>query len=365
MTEPTRTALTGVRVFDGERLSQPRTVVIEDGVIGSAQDAADAVVIDAQGAALLPGLIDAHVHVSDRQMLKTLASWGVTTALDMACWPATQMDSVRNVHGLTDIRSAGLPAIGPHGPHAMFVPSDAIVLTVEQAQTFVTARVAEESDYIKIVLEDPGKGGLEQVVADALVALAHTAGKKVIAHAATHGAYTMALLSGADVITHFPLGSPLTAEQASTMARDGRGAVPTLTMMEGKANKSAQPELYDRAKPSIAVLLHAGVPVMAGTDAHAPNGPRDPAPVAHGESLHHELQLLVEAGMSRAQALRAATSDIARYFDLPDRGAVEPGLRADLLLVDGDPLVDIRATRRITHVWCAGSEVTPAQPNVP
>ncbi len=64
--------------------------------------------------------------------------------------------------------------------------------------------------------------------------------------------------------------------------------------------------------------------------------------------------------MSPAEALRAATIDNARHFGLHDRGAVEPGLRADLVLLDSDPLANIRATRRITRIWCAGTEVTPA-----
>jgi imidazolonepropionase-like amidohydrolase len=58
-------------------------------------------------------------------------------------------------------------------------------------------------------------------------------------------------------------------------------------------------------------------------------------------------------------ALRAATVLPARYFGLPDRGAVEPGLRADLVLVAGDPVTDISATRRIERIWCGGTERRP------
>ncbi|GAA5610142.1 hypothetical protein Spla01_01278 [Streptomyces platensis] len=70
--------------------------------------------------------------------------------------------------------------------------------------------------------------------------------------------------------------------------------------------------------------------------------------------------LLVDAGLTTVDALRAATSLAARHFGLTDRGAVEPGLRADLVLVDGDPIADIRATRRIRRIWCGGTEHTPA-----
>ncbi|WP_254873746.1 hypothetical protein [Streptomyces sp. CAI-21] len=85
MTASTATALTHVRVFDGERLREPGTVVIDGPLIGT--DPAGARVVDCRGATLLPGLIDAHVHVRDAGTLDRLAHHGVTTALDMGGWP--------------------------------------------------------------------------------------------------------------------------------------------------------------------------------------------------------------------------------------------------------------------------------------
>lgn len=81
--------------------------------------------------------------------------------------------------------------------------------------------------------------------------------------------------------------------------------------------------------------------------------------VLDGGSLHDELELLTGAGLSTVDALRAATVLPAEHFGLRDRGAVRPGLRADLVLVDGDPRADIRATRAISRVWCAGIERNP------
>jgi imidazolonepropionase-like amidohydrolase len=102
----------------------------------------------------------------------------------------------------------------------------------------------------------------------------------------------------------------------------------------------------------------AGVPILAGTDANDSAG--TPARVPHGESLHRELELLVDAGLSTLEALLAATALPARYFGLSDRGTTEPGKRADLVLIDGDPLADIRATRSIRRIWCGGIEHKPA-----
>ena len=155
-----------------------------------------------------------------------------------------------------------------------------------------------------------------------------------------------------------------------------RVLIPTLVMMEGLARATVRPGLdYGAARASVTVMYRAGVPILAGTDAHDPGATdtgatgtgtgadadrfASPAAVPHGSSLHHELELLVDAGLSTVDALRAATTRPARYFGLADRGVVEPGRRADLVLIDGDPLHDIKATQAIRRVWCAGIEVIP------
>jgi len=89
------------------------------------------------------------------------------------------------------------------------------------------------------------------------------------------------------------------------------------------------------------------VPILAGTDAPNPG-------TTFGASMHDELALLVSAGLTPSQALEAATSAPARAFSLSDRGRIAAGLRADLLLVDGDPTSDILATRHIAGVWHSG-----------
>ncbi|GAA3296489.1 hypothetical protein GCM10020295_26420 [Streptomyces cinereospinus] len=99
-------------------------------------------------------------------------------------------------------------------------------------------------------------------------------------------------------------------------------------------------------------LHDAGVPIIAGTDANPFVGM--PFHVAHGTALHEELALLVSAGLSCTEALQAATNKAATALRLTDRGTVSPGLRADLLLVKGDPTTDITATRQVEAVWIAG-----------
>lgn len=361
MTTLGRTALRDVRVFDGRGLTEPRTVVIDGAVIGA--DATGAEVVDAAGAVLLPGLIDAHIHPEGHDALAALAAHGVTTGLTMATWPAELVAALRDAPGLTDIRSAGLPAIGPGGLHARMpgLAELAVVRDPAHARRFVADRVAEGSDYLKIMLEAPGEGGLPEDVAAELVAAAREHGLTVVAHAGSQGAYALALDVGADVITHLPLGAPLTDDHVRRIAADGRVVIPTLEMMHGLAGAlNLPPGSYEAAAHGVAALHAAGVPILAGTDANVtPGVPYQPA---FGASLHDELARLVDAGLSTAAALRAATSLPARHFGLTDRGAVEPGLRADLVLVDGDPIADISATRAIRRVWLAGAEPMPHTP---
>jgi len=119
---------------------------------------------------------------------------------------------------------------------------------------------------------------------------------------------------------------------------------------------------FDGALRSVAALHRAGVPVLAGTDANYPDEagahPLLRAYAGHGIALHHELTLLTRAGLTAAEALAAATSVPARIFGLADRGRIAPGLRADLLLVDGDPCADITATREIVAIWRGGTRLT-------
>jgi imidazolonepropionase-like amidohydrolase len=353
-------ALTNVRVFDGRELRRPSTVVIDGGIVDG--NSAGARIIDAGGATLLPGFIDAHVHLLEEGHLQQLADFGVTTTLDMGAWPPAMVDSLRNRTGMADIRSAGIPATTAGSSHSRLPgwPAGEVVEGPAGAARFVTDRIAEGADYVKLIVDTPGP---DQQILDALVAASHRHGKLTVAHAASTAAVDMALQAGVDMITHVPLDRPLTASTTTRILAQACVMIPTLTMMKGIVDRVAakQPQgvpaagpSYESARDSVAALHRAGVPILAGTDANA--GPGIPFSPRHGESLHDELELLIDAGLSTVEALRAATVLPAQHFRLHDRGVIEPGRRADLVLIDGDPIADIRATRQIRRVWCAGVE---------
>jgi imidazolonepropionase-like amidohydrolase len=106
---------------------------------------------------------------------------------------------------------------------------------------------------------------------------------------------------------------------------------------------------YAAHRDGVQSLVQAGATLVVGTDASAGG-----SPAAHGISVHREIELLTEAGLSPLQVLRAATSTPADVFSLSDRGRIVVGRRADLLMVRGNPIDDITATRDTLRVWRAG-----------
>lgn len=350
----TRTVLRGVRVYRDDTFGEPEDVVIDGGVIGTDSAGAEEV---GSGGYLVPGLIDCHVHLYGPQTLEALSAHGVTTGLDMSS-PAPLVAALRGLPGVTDIRSPLIAASSPTSAHAerlKAIPGaqEAHVSGPADADAWVARHVDQGADYIKVVIDLPG---FDQETVDALVAASHTRGLKVVAHASRHDAVDMAQRAGVDILTHAPLDRPIEAAQAAELTAAGAVIVPTLTMMQGIVARVAAAggpgPSYAPARASVAALHAAGMPILAGTDANAT--PAAPASPAFGTSLHDELELLVDAGLTPVEALNAATSEAAQHFGLDDRGRIEAGLRADLVLLDRDPSTDIGAIRTITGVWCGG-----------
>ena len=374
-----RVAIKNVRVFDGHGFGEPSTITIDGGVIVGDGDGAEEV--DCHGGFLLPGFIDAHIHLQDENDLRQMAKYGITTGLDMATWPASKLKALRGRSGLTDIRSPGVPATCEGSMHSRIlpIPKEVLVSGPDDAKQFVANRVSEGADYIKIIADVPGPN---QETLNALVTAAHEQNLLVIAHASAYTPFSMALEARADVLTHAPLDKPVDDKIVKGMVAENRVSVPTLTMMEAlmkppsfgalfllllrpsifwaiirarRENPNRQGRKYEHARESVTAMYRAGVPILAGTDSHS--GPGSPLKVLHGDSFHHELELLVDAGLSTADALQAGTSLPAKHFRLDDRGVIEVGKRADLVLLADNPLLDIRATRSIRRVWCGGTEV--------
>lgn len=388
MTEAT--AIVNARVFDGTRLRDWTSVRFADGVITDCATGPTArdgdVVVDAEGGTLLPGLIDSHIHLVPGALAQGL-TFGVTTALDMfsqADVMAVAKQQAAARPDVADVRSAGIGATAPGGhPSAMYAPFPTLT-GPEQAEQFVADRVAEGSDHVK-VFGPSGTAGprtmpsLDLATITALAKAAHRRGLVVVAHIHSVAGMGEVVSAGVDVIAHVPVDGELDGALAERIAEAGIAVGPTLATIEnvlgepGGAAVAADPRLaaalgdaqarrlssgasgrhgrampsYSRAEENVGRLVDAGVTVLAGTDAPNPG-------TVFGASLHRELELLGRCGMTPAQALNAATAAPARVFGLADRGQVAPGRRADLMLVSGDPLTDITATRAIERIWRAG-----------
>ncbi|KAI1422585.1 putative hydrolase [Xylaria sp. FL1777] len=354
-------AITNVRVFDGHQLLPATTVVIEGDTIRNMGDYSDAsTIIDGNGGVLLPGLIDAHAHPMNITDLQNLSRYGVTTTMVMACFQPQLCQSLKNHAGLVDAMTGSLPAAAPGSVHGNLIVSiegngDRLVANASVASQWVDNEVAWGPEFVKLIASSPG---LDQQTLNILTQRSHELGKPVACHASALDAYIQAINAGVDNIQHAPLDAPISPCQAKQIASGGHVATPTLTILRAISDGSPATRNYTAAEETVRRLKAAGVPIIAGTDANSAQGLV--ATVPFGISIHEELRLLVNAGLSPEEALRAATSVAAEHWGLSDRGVIAPGKRADLVLLSGNPLEDINATKTIQKVWFAGVQFAGA-----
>lgn len=383
----------GARIFDGRSDLGAGTVVVRGGHIhavgGDVQPPAGLPVVDGRGMTLLPGLIDAHVHAFGAAQ-QDMVRLGVTTGLDMH-GPAARLPAIRAArldpdHRVADLWAAGtaVTVAGGHGTqYGIPVP---VVDATTGLDAFIAARVAEGADFIKLIIEDLGSYGVTQRLPTLTMAqvrgialASHRHERLALAHVATLADARMALEAGVDGLVHIFTDAVADQELVDSLG-GGRFVIPTLTVAASVAGSGQGAQLMTDAElaprlsggqrgslaadfggdhparlahalESVRRLHRAGIPLLAGSDAPNPG-------TAHGASLHHELELLVRAGLSPGEALAAATSVPAALFSIPERGRIAPGMRADLLLVRGNPLQDIRASRAIERVWKNGQPVS-------
>ena len=385
-----------VRLFDGERASERRSVLVENGRISriggpELRFPPNTEVVDGRGRTLLPGFIDAHVHLTDSTEadLRQAASLGVTTMIEMfnagARFERVKAIRAADPSDLADVRTAGVGATAPGGhPSQMGGPPFPTIRDSTEAEAFVEARVREGSDFLKIIYDDlPGRGPLPMLTRGtlgALVKAAHARNKIAVVHVSTEEQALAALEAGADGLAHLFPTPTLSTRLVDRITSSRAFVIPTFTIEAAMCGEGNGPGLLADSllrrfvqprrrallamtwggslscagtKANIRELANRGGRVLTGTDSPVPGH-------AFGASVHGEMSLFVAAGLTPAQALTAATAAPASSFGLMDRGFVRPGLRADLVLVDGDPTEDIQATRRIVAVWKRGVRVNRA-----
>ncbi|KAI1356402.1 hypothetical protein F5Y01DRAFT_323833 [Xylaria sp. FL0043] len=360
----TKTAIHNVRVFDGHFFTGPQSVVFANGYITADTEDIETVV-DGTGQFLIPGLIDAHVHVSDVAGLVNITSYGVTTVLNMVCRDYAACAALRNNNqtDLATVFSAGQAAVG-NGTNngALQPPPDQLVYPDTDLPQLVSWSFGNGSDYYKIVAKP---GSVTQKQQNIIVSTAHDKfDRQTMTHASDIASYGQAVASKTDGIQHIPDDGLLSSYTIAAIKKNKQFVTPTMSIFKyAYENPAVLPFLgrtnstnstFAHVKENVRRLHLAGVPILAGTDAVGPIAPGIDLPF--GKTLHQELQLLNSVGLTPLEALRAGTIESATQHQLFDRGIIDIGKRADIVLLKSNPLLNISNTQDIAKVWVGGVE---------
>ena len=379
-----------ILVKDGRivEMGPPRTISVPEG--------AERVNLD--GRFVLPGFISSHVHVSDvagpdaraytdentTRQLGVFARYGITTVLSLG---GEQAPAFR-------AREAAWSGRALHRSRVL-VSGDIITAATADAAREQVARVAAlKPDWIKIRVDDNLGTGRKMTpeVFTAVIDEAHQRGLRVAAHIFYLDDAKALLKAGVDMIAHSVRDREVDDEFIALMKARDVPYCPTLTRELSTFVYESTPKFFDdpfflaEADPAMIARLKeparqnamaqsksaqayktalkvaernlkkasdAGLLIVMGTDSGAfPER-------FQGYFEHVEMTMMREAGLSPAQVLRAATSDAARALRLSDVGALKPGAWADFVVLDRNPVDDIRNTRSIVSVWVAGARVLP------
>lgn len=397
-------AFTGATLIDPGSPAAPLAdgvIIVRDGRIAEVGPAASTPVpagarrVDVAGRFIIPGLISTHSHVSDGQGVAPRAYTAENTRRQLQLFARYGITSVWSLGGeqapaFVARDAQDTPSLDRSRIH---VAGDVIsAATPEEARQRVAAVAALNPDIVKIRVDD-NLGTARKMAPEvyrAVIDEAHQRGLRVAAHIFYLADAKALLRAGVDMIAHSVRDTEIDAEFIDLMKARNVPYCPTLTrelatfvyrstpdffadpffrreadpalvgQLQEPARQQAMRESSSAARYEQALKVaernlekaaDAGVLVVMGTDSGAfPER-------FEGYFEHLELQMMVDAGMTPAQALRSATADAARAMRTPRVGTLAPGNWADLVVLDADPRADIRNTRTIASVWIAGTRV--------
>jgi len=401
-------ALTGGRLVDGAGNApiENSLVIVAAGRIvyagakGDSQLQAGVREIDCRGKTVLPGLMDAHIHLGgssaplyqyleDRRKLAGFLYCGVTSVLDLAGVPEAMFD-LRAQMKKEPLRSPAFFTVGPcftspggHGTE-YGVPMAVTPKTEAEARSEVERLALQRPDFIKIIYGKGDKGftSLSYDLMAAIVDASHKFGLKVVTHITGVEQARDAVKAGSDGLAHVAADAEMDEALLRQMKQGGVFCIPTLSVYEAldqlayggdlkkclldsplsakgicrEIHRELQVSQPDAGAPgpirkrlamaqrNVKRMRESGIKLVLGTDAGNPW-------VLFGPSVHRELELLVAAGLTPLDAIVSATKNAAAVLGIgAESGTIEKGKWADLVVVNGNPLKDIAATRDIALV---------------
>lgn len=404
----TITAITGARVIDGTGSpARIETVIISGNRIIAVSDHAEipagAHIIDATGETLLPGIFDLHTHLNSSatgavddygKNLKAYLVCGITTVNDYSVYgemiaPLRGMMSDGVLVGPKVNFAIRFGTPGGHGTE--FGWGDyftQMVSTPAEAHAAMKKILLYKPDVLKVFTDGwrYGRGAdltsMNVQTLSAIVEDAHKAGLKVFTHTVTLRGAKIAARAGVDVLAHGVGDAPVDDELISLLKKSGTGYISTLATYEPSTNRALSPKLISVLPPAslqsvqrtaerhssllpdspvmrrwhflqenIRRLSAAGIPIGVGTDAGVGG-------TYHGWATLHEMELLVDSGLTPMQAIVAGTATSARLVgEDNDRGTIAPGKLADLVLVKGSPDQNITDIEQTAAVFQGGKQL--------
>ncbi|MBI3048066.1 MAG: amidohydrolase family protein [Acidobacteria bacterium] len=390
------TALTGVRIIDGtgRPAIERGTIVMSGGRItaagASVQVPAGATRVDFAGKTVMPGMINAHAHVQNQtksmpmrddlvRRLRLYASYGITTAVSLGQVSTGEQAEVIRLRDEQDRGALDRARVYTSGPSIRGLK------TVEEVRQAVDRYVDQKVDRIKTHVTP-------QMTPDqyaALIDQAHRRGLRVAAHIFTLDEAKMVLERGVDLIAHSVRDRDVDQAFINQLKDRNVGYIPTLTRdlslvvyqstpaffkepffqrgmavyreqvemisqaaFQQKMRENPQTKVIEKALEqgtrNLKLLSDAGVTIAMGTDSGTDEGRWQ------GYFEQVEVEMMVKAGLTPMQAIVAATGAAAQVSRLDHLGTIAIGKAADLLVLDANPLQDIRNLRQINSVWIAG-----------
>jgi len=351
--------INNVRVFDGENVKENVSVLIKDGKIKkvSSRKLRHNNIIDGTEKTLLPALTNSHVHIWSPASLQQAAKAGVLNVLDMHAVESVipMLKPYRDSTNYANYYTSGAAATVPGGHGTQYGFPTPTLSKPDEAANFVKGRMDAGAHYLKII-QEPWKVTLDAKTVAALVKATHKLEMKAVVHISKVKDAYQVLIDKADGLVHIWDDKEMTKIQLEDLKKETFFVVPTLLTIQKVQKAYFNKTEVQTAEKTVFIqkelkkLYDIGVPILAGTD--PPN-----ANINFGTDLYKEMELLKGAGLSNIDVLKSATSLPALHFDLKNIGFIKKGYNADLILVDGNPVKNLKDMWNTKRIFKNGVEV--------